>query len=220
MHKCRKKRLYLRQNTQLNKMQSIDDKILNKVRKCGRGTIFSSTDFTNIGEPKSVLKALERMANNETIIRVARGIYCYPKIEKTLGLGAIYPTFEEIAQYIAKRDKARIVPTGSYALNVLGLSTQVPANVVFLTDGSPRNITLKSGRGIKFVKTAPKNLAFKNKLAMLLTFALKEIGDGNVTKEQELHIAKLLKNEEKAAIEKDYPVMPNWIQLLISKLYE
>jgi hypothetical protein len=55
---------------------------------------------------------------------------------------------------------------------------------------------------------------------MLLTFALKEIGDGNVTKEQELHIAKLLKNEEKAAIEKDYPVMPNWIQLLISKLYE
>ena len=201
-------------------MQSIDDKILRKVRKCGRGTIFSSTDFTNLGEPKSVLKALERMANAETIIRVSRGIYCYPKIEKTLGLGAIYPTFEEIAQYIAKRDKARIVPTGNYALNVLGLSTQVPANVVFLTDGSPRSITLNSGRGIKFVKTAPKNLAFKNRLAMLLTFALKEIGESNVTKEQEQHIAKLLKNEAKESIEKDYSIMPNWIQLLISKLYE
>lgn len=201
-------------------MQSIDDKILRKVRKCGRGTIFSSADFTNLGEPKSVLKALERMANAGTIIRVARGIYCYPKIEKALGLGAIYPTFEEIAQYIAQRDKARIAPTGSYALNVLGLSTQVPANVVYLTDGSPRTITLKSGRGIKFVKTAPKNLAFRNKLAMLLTFALKEIGEGNVTKEQEQHIAKLLKNEEKESIEKDYSIMPNWIQLLISKLYE
>ena len=201
-------------------MQSIDDKILSKVRKCGRGTIFSSVDFTNLGEPKSVLKALERMANAETIIRVSRGIYCYPKTEKTLGLGVIYPTFEEIAQYIAKRDKARIVPTGSYALNVLGLSTQVPANVVYLTDGSPRSRTLKSGRGIKFVKTAPKNLAFKNKLAMLLTFALKEIGEGNITKEQELHISKLLKNEEKESIEKDYPIMPNWIQFLISKLYE
>lgn len=210
----------MRQNLLSHKMQSIDDKVLSKVRKCGRGTIFSSADFTNLGEPKSVLKALERMANAETIIRVARGIYCYPKIEKTLGLGAIYPTFEEIAQYIAKRDKARIVPTGNYALNVLGLSTQVPANVVFLTDGSPRSITLKSGRGIKFVKTAPKNLAFKNRLAMLLTFALKEIGEGNVTKEQKLHIAKLLKNEEKETIEKDYPIMPNWIQLLISKLYE
>lgn len=99
--------------------------------------IFSSNDFTNFGEPKSVLKALERMANSGVIIRVTRGIYCYPKIDKVLGVGVIYPAFEEIAQYIAKRVKARIVPTGSYALNVLGLSTQVPANIVYLTDGSP-----------------------------------------------------------------------------------
>ena len=201
-------------------MQSIDDKIYNKVRKCGRGLIFSANDFTNTGEPKSVRKALERMTNAGVIIRVTRGIYCYPKIDKVLGLGAIYPAFEEIAQYIARRDKARIVPTGSYALNVLGLSTQVPANIVYLTDGSPRKITLKSGRGIKFIKTAPKNLAFKNRLAMLLTFALKEIGEGNVTEEQKQHIADLLKNEDKAAIEKDYALMPNWIQLLISRLYD
>lgn len=201
-------------------MQSIDDKIYNRVRECGRGLIFSANDFANIGEPKSVLKALERMTNSGVIIRVTRGIYCYPKIDKVLGLGAIYPTFEEIAQYIAKRDKARIVPTGSYALNVLGLSTQVPANIVYLTDGSPRKITLKSGRGIKFIKTAPKNLAFKNRLAMLLTFALKEIGEGNVTEEQKQHIANLLKNEDKSAIEKDYSLMPNWIRLLISRLYD
>lgn len=200
-------------------MQSIDDNIYNRVRKCGRGLIFSANDFANFGEPKSVLKALERMTNSGVIIRVMRGIYCYPKINKILGLGAIYPTFEEIAQYIAKRDKARIVPTGSYALNVLGLSTQVPANIVYLTDGSPRKITLKSGRGIKFIKTAPKNLAFKSRLAMLLTFALKEIGEGNVTKEQKQHIASLLKNEDKAVVEKDYSLMPNWIQLLISRLY-
>lgn len=65
---------------------------------------------------------------------------------------------------------------------------------------------------------APKNLAFKNRLAMLLTFALKEIGEGNVTEEQKHHIANLLKNEDKSVIEKDYSLMPNWIQLLISKL--
>lgn len=201
-------------------MESIDDKIHNKIKKCGRGSIFSSADFINLGEPKSVLKALERMANAGTIVRVARGIYCYPKIDKFLGLGVICPTFEEIAQYIAKRDKARIVPTGSYALNVLGLSTQVPANVVYLTDGSPRTISLKSGRGIKFIKTAPKNLAFKNKLAMLLTFALKEIGEGNVTEDQKQIIKNLLKNEEKLSVEKDYSLMPTWIQHLLSKLYE
>ena len=199
-------------------MESIDDKIYNKIRKCGRGLIFSSSDFTKLGEPKSILKALERMANSEKIIRVSRGIYCYPKIDKVLGLGIIYPAFEEVAAYIAKRDKARIVPTGSYALNVLGLTTQVPANVVYLTDGTPRKITLKSGRGIKFVKTAPKNLAFKNKLAMLLTFALKEIGEGNITTEQKSHIANLLRNENKSSIKNDYALMPNWVQRLIFKL--
>lgn len=201
-------------------MQSIEDKVYNKVRKCGRGVLFSSSDFTNYGEPKSVLKVLERMVVLGKIIRVARGIYCYPKIDKVLGLGVIYPTYDEIAQYIAKRDKARIVPTGSYALNVLGLSTQVPANVVYLTDGSPRSITLSSGRGIKFVKTAPRNLAFKNKLAMLITFALKEIGEENLTEDHKKHISKLLKNEDKLSIQRDYVLMPNWIQLLISKLYE
>ncbi len=201
-------------------MQSIDDKIITKIKKRGRGVMFSSNDFIDFGEPKSILKALERMTNSKVIIRVARGIYCYPKIDKILGLGVIYPTFEDIAQYIAKRDKARIVPTGSYALNVLGLSTQVPANVVYLTDGSPRQIKLNSGKGIKFIKTAPKNLAFKNKLAMLLTFALKEIGEENINNEQKQHIANLLKNEDKSIIEKDFGLMPAWIQKLISNLYE
>jgi hypothetical protein len=201
-------------------MENIEDKILYRIKKCGRGCVFSASDFVSYGESKSILKALERMTNSGVIVRVARGIYCFPKIDKVLGLGIIYPTFEEIAQYIAKRDKARIVPTGNYALNVLGLSTQVPANVVYLTDGSPRKIMLNSGRGIQFVKTAPKNLAFKNKLAMLLTFALKAIGEGNVTEEQRQHITNLLKNEDKEVIRKDFQLMPNWVQLLISKLYE
>ena len=201
-------------------VQTIEDKIYNKVKKCGRGTVFSSSDFTAFGEPRSVLKALERMAASGKIIRVARGIYCYPKIDKVLGLGVIYPSFEDVAQYIAKRDRARIVPTGSYALNVLGLSTQVPANVVYLTDGAPRKVKLLSGRGITFVKTAPRNLAFTNRLAMLLTLALREIGEGNVTEEHKQHIAGLLKNEDRAAIERDFPLMPAWVQVLIMKLYE
>ncbi|MDE6631158.1 MAG: type IV toxin-antitoxin system AbiEi family antitoxin domain-containing protein [Bacteroidales bacterium] len=201
-------------------MQSIDDKIYERVKKSGRGTLFSPNDFTGFGKPKSVQKALERMADSGKIIRAARGIYCYPKIDKILGLGQLQPSYEDIAMYIAKRDKARIAPTGDYALNVLGLSTQVPANVVYFTDGSPRKISLKSGRGIRFLKTAPKNLAFKNKLAMLLTFALKEIGEGNVTDEQKQQIAKLLKKEDRDVLERDYPLMPDWIQLLISRMYE
>ena len=118
-------------------MQSIEDKILSNIKKCGRGTVFFAHDMLRYGQRQSVLKALERMATSGTILRVARGIYCYPKIDKVLGLGVLYPSLDEIAQAVAKRDKARIAPTGAFALNILGLSTQIQMNVVYLTDGTP-----------------------------------------------------------------------------------
>ncbi len=201
-------------------MQSIDDKILSKVSKCGRGTIFFPSDFAAIGESKSVLKALERLTNSEKIIRLARGIYCYPKIDKLLGLGILYPSFEEIAQSIAKRDKARIAPTGLYALNKLGLSTQVPMNIVYMTDGYPRKISLGNGRCIQFKHTAPKNLAFQNELAMLVTFALKEITQERLTDENIERIQLLLRNEPKGKIRSDVKLMPAWIRSIIMKSYE
>lgn len=201
-------------------MQSLDDKIFSVLKKCGRGTIFSSADFRSYGAADSVAKAITRMAESGTIIRVARGIFCYPKIDKLLGLGIIKPTLDEIAQYVAKRDKARIVPTGVYALNILGLSQQVPMKVVYLTDGTHRHLSVYGDSTINFKMTAPKNLAFTNKLAMLITFALKELGEGNITPEQENILKALLTNENKQLIEKDYRLMPAWIQKMIMKLYE
>ena len=130
-------------------------------------------------------------------MRVANGIYYYPEVDDQLGLGVLMPTFDQIANAIAKRSHARIVPTGDYALNVLGLSTQVPMNCVYLTDGSPRKVEISGGRGIIFKKTAPKNLSFKNRLAMLVTSALKSLGRENVTAEQIAHIGQLLRKEDK-----------------------
>ncbi|MBO7577042.1 MAG: type IV toxin-antitoxin system AbiEi family antitoxin domain-containing protein, partial [Bacteroidales bacterium] len=184
-------------------MQSIDDKILARIRGKGRGFVFFSTDFTLLGESKSVLKAIERLVTKGDILRVARGIYCYPKIDKQWGLGVLRPTYDEIAQAIARRDKARIAPTGDQALNMLGLSEQVPMNAVYLTDGTARKVRLDGDRGILFKHTAPKNLAFTNKLAMLITFALKEIGTDNVTPEQEQAIISLLQNETKESVMSD-----------------
>ncbi|MBP1645349.1 MAG: hypothetical protein H6Q16_924 [Bacteroidetes bacterium] len=201
-------------------MQNIDDKILAKVSKCGRGTIFFPNDFISIGETKSVLKALERMTNDGIIIRLAKGIYCYPKIDKVLGLGILYPSFEDIAQSIAKRDKARIVPTGLYAMNKLGLSTQIPMNIVYMTDGSPRKINMGNGRSIQFKHAAPKNLSFRNELAMLVTFALKEIKQKNVTDKHLERIKEILKKETKEKVLIDAKLMPSWIRTIIRKAYE
>lgn len=200
--------------------QSIDNKILTKVSKCGRGTVFFPSDFASMGESKAISKALERMTDSGTIIRLAPGIYYYPRIDKTLGLGVLYPSLEEIALYVAKRDKARIVPTGLYALHKLGLSTQVPMNIVYLTDGTARRINLGNGRGIQFKRTVPKNLSFRNELAMLITFALKEISQERLTNEHLARIKELLQNEPKDKVLADAKLMPAWIRSIIMKSYE
>ncbi|MBO4588252.1 MAG: hypothetical protein J5711_05040 [Bacteroidales bacterium] len=201
-------------------MQTIENKILARLKGGGRGRIFFPSDFSNLGEPRSVLKALERMTNDEKIVRVAKGIYCYPKIDRRLGLSVIYPSIDEIARAVARRDKARIVPTGAQALNLLGLSDQVPMNVVYLTDGSARKLKLYGERGITFQHTAPKNLAFSNELAMLVTFALREVGADNVTEEMATAIGTLLRREPKENIVKDLALMPEWIGKMVRRAYE
>src|SRR5660398_58437 len=90
-----------------------------------KGRIYFSGDFVQFGTPEAVKKSLMRLEKAERLFRLGKGIYYYPKIEKKLGLGILYPTLEEIAKSIAQRDKARIVPTGDYALNKLGISTQI-----------------------------------------------------------------------------------------------
>lgn len=200
--------------------QSIENTILNSIKKRGRGTVFFSSDYSKVGEKSAVLKALERMAAGGTIVRVARGIYCYPKIDKELGLGTLYPTYEEIAQAIAKRDKARIVPAGIYAMNRLGLSTQVPMNVVYLTDGSSRKVAINGNKGIQFKHVAPKNLAFQNQLAQLINSALKEIGQDNITEKDKTRIKSLLSNESKDNVMQDVKLMPDWIASIIREAYE
>ena len=93
-------------------------------------------------------------------------------------------------------------------------------NCVYLTDGTPRKVEISGGRGIVFKKTTPKNLAFKNRLAMLVTSALKSVKRENVTTEQIGKIEQLLKKEDKEAVMADLPLMPIWIRKIVTKAYE
>lgn len=199
---------------------SLEKQVLGLIKKKGRGNFVFASDFTSLGEQKSINKALERLAKDEIIVRISRGVYYYPKIDKVLGLGVLYPTLEDIAEGIAKRDKARIVPTGIYALNRLGFSTQIPMNIVYLTDGSERKLNLSNGTSIQFKYTAPKNLAFKSQFAMLLTFAFKTIGKENITQEMLAHTKELLAKDDKSVIEQDYNLMPAWVSSIIKSVYE
>lgn len=195
-------------------MQSIDDKILVKVKKAKRGSLFFTDDFLSFGTAKAVSKALERLVEKEEIVRVARGIYA--RLDFDSILGALLPTTEDIAEAIRRRDKARIVPTGSLALNALGLSTQVPMNVVFYTDGSARKIVVGK-RKIVFKKTTPKNLSTIGKISTLAIQALKEIGKDRASEEEIAIILDHLKEEEPYRLEHDIKLAPEWIRVILRK---
>jgi len=197
-------------------VKSVVNEIGDKLKYGRRGKILFASDFSSFGLPKAVNKAMERLTQSGMLIRLAQGIYLYPQTDTRLGLGVLYPTVETIAREIAKRDKARIVPTGIYALNALGLSTQIPMNVVFLTDGAARKIKIGNGQGIVFKRTVAKNLSYKNDILMLVVAALKEIGEGNVTNEQLTKMKELISKEKREDIIADLQLAPAWIKKLIN----
>ena len=193
-------------------MDSIDDKIVTKVKKAKRGSLFFTEDFLSFGTAKAVAKVLERLTAKGELSRVARGIYA--RLDSDPFIGELKPSTEAIAEAIRKRDKARIIPTGVLALNALGLSTQVPMNVVYLTDGAARKIILGK-RKILFKKSAPKNLSAIGKISGLVIQALKEIGKDKVTESEILVMLKHLTKEEPYRLEHDIRLAPEWIRIIM-----
>lgn len=195
-------------------MQSIEKKIEKSIKGKPKGSLILPGDYLSYGSSDAIRKALDRLQDRMVLVRVAHGIYVRPKISKLIG--PLTPSAEEVAEAIAKRDRIRTVPTGSYALNALGLSTQVPMNIVLLTDGSPREIRVGK-RKIKFKKTTPKNLLAKGKISSLVIQALKEIGNGKVTETEEKKILVLLRKEAEKDLRHDIALAPVWIQKIMKK---
>ena len=190
----------------------IESKVAEELKKLPKGTILFVDDFLDFGNSESIKKALFRLKEKELLIRLAHCIYLYPKNDKDLGI--LYPSGEEIAIAIAKRDRARIIPTGVQALNKLGLSTQIPLKVVFLTDGAARSIKIGK-RTITFKKTSPKNLMVKGEISGLVIQALKSIGQHKIENDMLTKLLTTLKNEKKEIILHDAKLAPAWINKIL-----
>lgn len=193
---------------------SIDDQVEHIINKRKTGSILFSEDFQELNNSGAVKVALHRLVKRGDLKRLARGIFTKPKYNELVG--DVLPTTEAIALAIAKRDKARILPTGSYAMHVLGLTTQIPLKLVYLTDGSPRKITIGK-RTIQFKKTSPKNLALKGDISKLVVQALKEIGKAQATKNEINKIQNLLKKEDRKTLKHDIALAPQWIAEIMTK---
>lgn len=193
-------------------MQSIEKQIEDMIGRTKKGALLFPEDFRQLGSSEAIRLALHRLVKKGIIKRVAQGIYVQPKISSYIG--EVLPTAEEVAQAIAKRDKIRMVPTGVYALHALGLSTQIPLNLVFLTDGPAR--TIKVGkRTIKLKRTAPKNLMAKGKISSLAIQALREIGKDKAKPDELVKIKSLLKQADPKLLKHDIKLAPEWIRQIM-----
>lgn len=192
--------------------ESIEIQVLNKIKRNPRGRIFFVDSFSTISNAKAVNKALGRLVKSGKLERVSTGIYVRAIVDNYIG--KVLPSIEEVAVAIAQRDRAKILPTGSFAMYKLGLTTQVPLNIVYYSDTSARKIKIGK-QTITFKKASSKNLSFVGETSKLAIQALRTIGKDKVTDEEIDQIKNILKNENPKHLKHDLLLAPVWIRNLI-----
>jgi Family of unknown function (DUF6088) len=198
-------------------LQSIHNQIYNKIIKNKRGKLFFPSEFTGLGSVHAVNMAFSRLEKDHVLERLAQGVYLYPKKDPQFGI--LYPSTEEIALEIARRDHAKIIPTGATALHRLGLSTQVPMNVIYLTDGAPRKIKIGKQK-ITFKPTTAKKLATKGAISSLVIQALRELKKQNTDQHIIDQVLSALKKEELKNLKNDVKLAPAWIAGILKQAIE
>ena len=132
--------------------------------------------------------------------------------------GIVLPTVDKVVQAIATRDNAQVLPSGMTALNILGLSTQVPMNYTYLTTGSERTVKL-SNRQVTLKRGVPKNFCYETRLIALLVQALRALKQENVTDNELQTINSLISKEpNKESLMRDVDLMPAWMKRIIKPM--
>ncbi len=194
---------------------STDSKILRRIRSRKRGWVFTPDSFQDIGTRRAVDLALMRHRDSGLIRQLARGLYDYPRTDPRLGL--LQPTTDDIAHALAGRDATRLQPSGAYAANLLGLSTQVPVKVVYLTDGRARTVQIGK-RQIILKHTTPRNMATAGKSSGLVIQALRYIGRNQVDQQVIARLDHRLNDAMRKQLMKDIRYAPAWIADIIRTL--
>jgi hypothetical protein len=197
--------------------QSIESAIFLRIKRWGRGSVVLPANFLDLGSRQAVGVALHRLEKTKSIRRLSRGVYDYP-IDDPL-LGELSPTIEAITKALSQRDRLRLQPSGAYALNLLGLSEQVPAKIVFLTEGESR--TLKIGpMTIQLRRTTPRNMATSGRLSGLIIQAFRSLGKDHVTKARIEKLKSTIPLKQRKDLLKDIALAPAWMHSIFHELAE
>jgi len=196
-------------------MISVQQHISTQLSKKKPGDLIFPTDFRGSGTEVAIKQALSRLAKTGTVARLAHGIYFIPKTDSLLG--KVHPSPEDVAKMLAKKEKVNIRPAGAYALHKLGLTTQVPTKLVYITDGPPRLIRIGKTT-IQFKATTNKKLATKGTTSSLLIQALEELNLQELDNKKKQKILELLKKEKPKILKHDLTIAPARINDFIVNL--
>ena len=196
--------------------QSINKKAISRIYGRGRGWAFSPNDFVEGFSRDQIENALSRLCREGKIRRVCRGIYDYPKFSELLQQ-ELSPDFDQVAQAFARKFNWRIQPSGDAALNLLGLSTQVPGRLVYLSDGPNRQYDI-GNYTLAFKKSALKDVGFKYRESGLVVQALKALGQARVDDAVIAALRKQLDGTACKRVLKDTVTATGWVYEAIKRI--
>jgi hypothetical protein len=193
------------------------EQVKKRLQDAKDGAVFIPSDFFDIAEASKINKCLTRLEEIGDLQRVMRGIYVKPRFSELLNKD-VPPRTDDVAKAIARNYGWTIVPCGDTALNMLGLSTQVPAVWLYVSDG-PYKTYEADGMTLKFKHTDSKNelinISYKSALVIQ---ALKALGKGYVTDKELRGISKLLTEDEKMQMLNEAKRVTAWVYELIRKI--
>ena len=195
---------------------NIKNTVMKSISESQPHSIFFIADYAELGATETIRKILHEATITGILEKAGHGIYIKPKVSR---FGKVPVPLEKIAKAIAERDKCEILPTGSTAANLIGLSSQVPMNLSYITTGSTRTLNIGE-RKISFRHASPKNFAAKGRVIPMLTQGIREVGEGNISGAENEAIRRFIDKQQDPYLLEDMQLAPAWIQKIIKKLME
>ena len=201
-------------------METINNQIRERALSLDRGRIFFTDEFADLESPVSVRTMLMKLVKEGSVVRLARGVYCRPKLEGEYGIKMVLPSPETIAETVAAREKVRIIPYGDIAARELGLSGMVISDLKYLTDGTDRRICLSKGRKIYFNHTDEvKVFGYRNETMRKVAFAVRFLGEDAIDAERRRIIHGHLRTVPEEDFNRDILIPPAWVGKILTAIW-
>jgi len=185
----------------MNEKKPLNKQIIGLLYQKGKGWAFSRKDFTHFGESSNIDRALSRMENKGVIRRVMRGLYDYPFYSKLLNK-SLSPDIDQVAHALARKFGWQIQVSGNAALNLVGLSTQIPTQYLYLSDG-PSKVYQLGATEVRFKKTRFTQLGLKCIHNEILVQAVQALGDRELAQEEQKKLRSYLLKASRTKSEND-----------------